>query len=116
MTTQPAGSPVIRYLAVLPVAQRRRLIDMACEVTAQCESWLRAYPIVLRPSVTAACSLVSTVALPDAGPAELRVLTCWWLWIFGLDDLFDDPAADDSHVGPSGSPAIPLSIRPTTTC
>jgi hypothetical protein len=98
MTTQPAGSPVIRYLAVLPVAQRRRLIDMACEVTAQCESWLRAYPIVLRPSVTAACSLVSTVALPDAGPAELRVLTCWWLWIFGLDDLFDDPAADDSQV------------------
>ncbi len=94
----PGGSSVIKYLAMLPAAQRRRVLDLAREVTAQCENWLRAYPIVLRPSVTAACSLVSAVALPGAGPAELRLLTCWWLWIFGVDDLFDDPTADDSRI------------------
>lgn len=97
-TAQPAGSPVIEYLAVLPTAQRRELLDLAREVTARCEDWLRVYPIVLRPSVTAACSLISAVALPGAAPAELRVLTCWWLWIFGVDDVFDDPAADDSQI------------------
>jgi hypothetical protein len=31
----PAGSSVIRYLALLPAAQRRRLLDLAHEVTAQ---------------------------------------------------------------------------------
>ncbi len=97
-TAQPGASPPIEYLAVLPAAQRRHLLDRAREVTAQCEDWLRVYPIVLRPSVTAACSLISTVALPGAGTAELRLLTCWWLWIFGVDDLLDDPAADDSQI------------------
>jgi hypothetical protein len=97
-TAQPADSSVIKYLAVMPAAQRRHLLDLAREVTAQCEDWLRAYPIVLRPSVTEACSLVSAIALPVAAPAELRLLTCWWLWIFGVDDLFDDPAADDGQI------------------
>jgi hypothetical protein len=31
----PAGSSVIRYLALLPTVQRRRLLDLAHEVTAQ---------------------------------------------------------------------------------
>jgi hypothetical protein len=96
-TVQPR-LPVIKYLAVLPAAQRRLLLDLAREVSAQCEDWLRGYPIVRRPSVTAASSLVSAIALPTAAPSDLRLLTCWWLWIFGVDDVFDDPAADDEWI------------------
>jgi Terpene synthase family 2, C-terminal metal binding len=88
----------IGYLTALPAAERRQVLDAAGEVAAACEGWLRAYPIVRRPSVTAACSLVSTVALRGADLARLAVLTRWWLWIFGVDDVFDDPDADDAAV------------------
>ncbi len=74
------------------------MFHVAGEVAAACEAWLRAYPIVRRPSVTAACSLVSAVALPGADLARLGTLTRWWLWIFGVDDVFDDPDADDAWV------------------
>lgn len=86
------------FLAALPAAARRELLDRAARVTASSEAWLREFPIVKRPSVTAACGLISAVALPGAGLAELDVLTRWWLWIFGVDDVFDDPAVPDERV------------------
>jgi hypothetical protein len=87
-----------RLLATVPVAGRQRLLDVARQVTACCDAWLAEYPIVRRPSVTAACALVSTVAMPSLPVAGLGLLTRWWLWIFGVDDLFDDPAVPDERV------------------
>jgi hypothetical protein len=85
-------------LATVPVAERGRLLDVAREVTACCDAWLAEHPIVRRPSVTAACALVSTVAMPNLAVAELGLLTRWWLWIFGVDDVFDDGAVPDEWV------------------
>lgn len=82
----------------LPVTQRRRLLDVAREVTCSSEAWLREYPIVRRPSVTAACGLVSVVAMPSLAVPELDLLTRWWLWIFGVDDVLDDPDLPDEPV------------------
>jgi hypothetical protein len=87
-----------RLLAFVPVAERGRLLDVARQVTACCDGWLAEYPIVRRPSVTAACALVSTVAMPNLAVAELGLLTRWWLWIFGVDDVFDDGAVPDERV------------------
>ncbi len=85
-------------LAAVPVAERGRLLDVARQVTACCDAWLAEHPIVRRPSVTAACALVSTVAMPNLAVAELGLLTRWWLWIFGVDDVFDDGAVPDERV------------------
>ncbi|WP_422733489.1 terpene synthase family protein [Micromonospora sp. WMMD558] len=85
-------------LAFVPVADHGRLLDRAREVTARCDAWLTEYPIVRRPSVTAACALVSTVAMPHLRVTELGLLTRWWLWIFGVDDVFDDRAVPDERV------------------
>jgi hypothetical protein len=87
-----------RLLVTVPVAERRRLLDVARQVTACCDAWLVDFPIVRRPSVTAACALVSTVAMPGLTVARLGLLTRWWLWIFGVDDVFDDPAVPDERV------------------
>jgi hypothetical protein len=86
------------YLASLPDTERRHVLELARAAETACEDWLVTYPIVLRPSVTAACSLVSAVALPTAGPSGVGLLTRWWLWVFGVDDVFDDPDVDDSTV------------------
>ena len=59
-------------------------------VTALVEPWLQAYPIIQRRPVTAACSLLCVVGMPTLVVADLALLTRWWLWIFGLDDRFDD--------------------------
>lgn len=90
--------PMIRYLAGLAAAERRRILDVGAEVTALCEPWLDRYPIVRRESVTAACSLVSTVGMPFLAPPELALLTRFWLWIFGVDDRFDDLTVPDAEV------------------
>src|ERR1019366_4990218 len=48
------------------------------------------FPIVRWKSVTAACSLTDAVGMPTLGVTERTLLTRWWLWIFGIDDRFDD--------------------------
>jgi hypothetical protein len=87
-----------RYLASLPTAEQERLLDVAGQVTEVCERWLDEYPVVLRPSVTGACSLVSAVGMPALAVPELALLTRWWLWIFGIDDRFDDYARSDDEL------------------
>jgi hypothetical protein len=87
-----------RFLDTLPAQDRRVVLDLAREVTLASDEWLTAYPIVRRPSVTAACALVSAVAMPVLDPAGLTLLTCWWLWIFGVDDVFDDATVADERV------------------
>src|SRR5215217_3990581 len=94
MVPQVASS----LLPTVPVAERRRLLDVARQVTACCDAWLTEYPIVRRPSVTAACALVSPVAMPSLAVAGLGLLTRWWLWMFGVDDVFDDAAVPDERV------------------
>jgi terpene synthase-like protein len=76
---------------VIEWARRQGFLDRATVVADDCEAWLTRYPIVRRASVTSACALVSTAAAPDLGTPELTLLTQWWLWIFGIDDRFDDP-------------------------
>jgi Terpene synthase family 2, C-terminal metal binding len=78
------------FLAMLSAAERRRTLDLAQDVTAASEGWLRDFPVVRRKSVTAACSLAAAVGMPTLGVTELTLLTRWWLWIFGVDDRFDD--------------------------
>src|SRR5690242_6022845 len=90
--------PSDQTLATLLMAQDRQVLDVAVEVTRSSEAWLRDYPIEKRPSVTAACSLVSTVAMPSLAVPELGLLTRWWLWIFGVDDVLDDLAVPDEPV------------------
>ncbi len=85
-------------LTAVPVAERRRLLDVARQVTVCCDAWLAEHPIVRRPSVTAACALVSAVSMPNLAVAEVGLLTRWWLWIFGVDDVFDDGAVPDERV------------------
>jgi hypothetical protein len=36
--------------------------------------------------------------MPLLAVPELSLLTRWWLWIFGVDDVFDDPAIPDELV------------------
>jgi hypothetical protein len=84
-----------RFLDALAPEEQRRMLDLARVVTAASDRWLTTYPIVRRPSVTAACALVSAVAMPVLDVAELTLLTCWWLWIFGVDDVFDDSTVPD---------------------
>ena len=76
------GSADQMLCAVLP-ANRRPLLDVAGEVSRSSEAWLREYPIVKRPSVTAACGLIAAVAMPCLAMPELDLLTRWGLWIFG---------------------------------
>jgi hypothetical protein len=87
-----------QLLVALPATERRQLLEVARQVTSSSEAWLREYPIVRRPSVTAACALVSTVAMPGLAVAELDLLTRWWLWIFGVDDVLDDLEIPDEPV------------------
>ena len=87
-----------RFLDALSTTERRELLDRAATVAVSSDAWLWEFPIVKRPSVTAACSLISVVALPGAGLAELGLLTRWWLWIFGVDDVFDDPAVPEDRI------------------
>jgi Terpene synthase family 2, C-terminal metal binding len=91
------GSADLMLSALLP-ARHRHLLDVAREVARSSEAWLRQYPIVKRPSVTAACGLVSTVAMPGLAIPELDLLTRWWLWIFGVDDVLDDLGVPDELV------------------
>jgi hypothetical protein len=92
------GNITVGFLASLPTADRRRLLDRAREVTDASERWLRDYPVVRRGSVTAACGLIATVGMPMLAVPELSLLTRWWLWIFGVDDVFDDLAVPDEVV------------------
>jgi hypothetical protein len=87
-----------RYLATLAVGERRRILDLAGAVTVSSESWLQRYPIVRRRPVTAACSLVCAVGMPGLAVPELTLMTCWWLWIFGVDDRFDDLATPEADL------------------
>jgi Terpene synthase family 2, C-terminal metal binding len=87
-----------RYLATLCPAERDRVLDVAGRVSDACEAWLADYPIVQRPSVTAACSLVSAIGMPSLAVPELALMTRWWLWIFGVDDRFDDLERSDAEV------------------
>jgi hypothetical protein len=87
-----------QVLSALLPAGDRRLLDAAREVSRSSEAWLREYPIVKRPPVTAACCLVSAVALPSLALPELSLLTRWWLWIFGVDDVLDDLGVPDEPV------------------
>jgi Terpene synthase family 2, C-terminal metal binding len=87
-----------RYLATLSPGERRRILDVAHAVTESSEQWLQRYPIVRRRPVTAACSLVSTVGMPGLAVPELTLMTCWWLWIFGIDDRFDDLGTPEAEL------------------
>ncbi|HEU4427090.1 MAG TPA: DeoR family transcriptional regulator [Pilimelia sp.] len=92
----PGGRRIVA--AALPVTRHRRVLGVAREVTCASEAWLRDHPIVKRPSVTAACGLVSAVAMPSLAVPELDLLTRWWLWIFGVDDVLDDMDVPDEPV------------------
>src|SRR6266498_427372 len=87
-----------QMLVALPAMELQHLLDIAASVSSSSETWLREYPIVKRPSVTAACALVSTVAMPGLAVPELDLLTRWWLWIFGVDDVLDDLEIPDEPV------------------
>jgi hypothetical protein len=87
-----------QMLVALPAMECQQLLDIAAAVASSSETWLREYPIVKRPSVTAACALVSTVAMPSLAVPELDLLTRWWLWIFGVDDMLDDLQVPDEPV------------------
>jgi hypothetical protein len=97
-TSMSAPSSADQTLSAVLPAQDRHLVDLAREVNRSSGAWLRDYPIVKRPSVTAACCLVSAVAMPGLAIPELDLLTRWWLWIFGVDDLLDDPGVPDQPV------------------
>jgi hypothetical protein len=88
----------IPYLSALPAAERHSVLDRTAAVTAASERWLRDYPVVRRPSVTAAVALAATVGMPSLDDRGLTLLTRWWLWIFGIDDRFDDPAVPDAEL------------------
>jgi hypothetical protein len=87
---EPALLSTFLFLARLSPTERRRTLDLAKDVTAASEDWLRDFPIVRRKPVTAACGLAAAVALPTLDVPELTLLARWWLWIFGIDDRFDD--------------------------
>ncbi len=87
-----------RLLAAVPEDGRGRLLAVARQVASSSGAWLRKYPVVKRPSVTDACSLVSAVAMPGLALRELDILTRWWLWIFGLDDVLDDLLLPEEQV------------------
>jgi hypothetical protein len=85
----------LSVLADLSAGQRGALLDVAAEVSATSEEWLASYPVVARSPVTAACSLAAAIGMPGLGVPELALMTRWWLWIFGVDDRFDDPGYPD---------------------
>lgn len=91
------GSADQMLSAVLP-ANRGHLLPVVREVTRSSEAWLREYPIVKRPSVTAACGLIAAVAMPCLAIPELELLTRWGLWLFGVDDVLDDLDLPDEPV------------------
>ena len=91
------GSADQMLSAVLPPS-RRHLLAVAREVTRSSEAWLREYPIVKRPSVTAACGLIAAVAMPCLAIPELELLARWGLWLFAVDDVLDDLDRADEPV------------------
>lgn len=86
------------YLSARPDSERHSILDRTAVVSAASERWLRDYPVVRRPSVTAAVALAAAVGMPSLDDRGLTLLTRWWLWIFGIDDRFDDPAVPDADL------------------
>jgi hypothetical protein len=100
MSNVPAVSATgwSRRLSSLTPVDRQSLLDRAALAAAVSERWLVDYPIVRRDSVTDACALAAAVAMPGLDIPEMAPLTRWWLWIFGVDDRFDDLAVPDGAV------------------
>jgi len=87
-----------RQPRALPDTEFSTVLDRVAAATDLSEQWLADYPIVRRDSVTEACALAAAVAIPSLPVPGVALLTRWWLWIFGLDDRFDDPAVPDEEL------------------
>lgn len=93
-----AAALMSTFLTMLSAAERQRTLDLARDVAAASEDWLRDFPVVHRKSVTATCSLTAAVGMPTLGVTELTLLTRWWLWILAMQDRFDDFGLAESEL------------------
>src|SRR5438105_4661395 len=80
-----------QFLASLDPTTQGRIFDLSAPTAAALHRWAGRYPLIRRVRV-APLSLSVAAGAPFASVAALTSTACLSLWVFTLDDLFDEEA------------------------
>jgi hypothetical protein len=78
-----------KYLASLDEDQKLRIFDLTTRVSRELHRWAVRYPLIRKVRVWPVCLSVAAGA-PFATASQLTSMARMGLWIFTVDDLFDE--------------------------
>jgi hypothetical protein len=92
--TKPAGADLLssirsKYLSSLDEDQKLRIFDLTTRVSRELHRWALRYPLIRKVRVWPVCLSVAAGA-PFASANVLTSMARMGLWIFTIDDMFDE--------------------------
>jgi terpene synthase-like protein len=97
MSPSPWAGLRSRYLASLDPAEQARIFDLSAGSAETLHQWAKRYPLIRRVRV-APLALSVAAAAPFASVAALVATARLSLWVFTIDDLFDEEGLPEAEL------------------
>jgi hypothetical protein len=90
LTDSPCGELHSRFLASLPADEQRRIFNLTTRTAQVLDAWAIRYPLMRRVRIWPLSLSVAAGAAPGTAVEAVISTARLSLWVFSLDDLFDE--------------------------